>query len=113
MTAHDAKGVIVRRPRMVALAEWLDLDRRAIRRLQRLRRAGTARSRAADAGDAQSLQPSVYMDRLSKVRAGTTGSGSWRLYPQDIVTAAREEGLERVPVVESNGSVSVVRKNSE
>lgn len=32
-----AKGVIIRRPYMVALAEWLDLDRRAVRRMQRLR----------------------------------------------------------------------------
>lgn len=32
-----AKGVIIRRPPAVALAERLDLDRRAIRRLQRLR----------------------------------------------------------------------------
>jgi cytochrome P450 len=32
-----AKGVIIRRPRMVALAERLDLDRRAVRRMQRLR----------------------------------------------------------------------------
>ena len=42
MTAADvliptiAKGPIVRRPRMLAIAEWLDLDRRAIRRMQRL-----------------------------------------------------------------------------
>jgi cytochrome P450 len=33
-----AKGVIIRRPRAVALAEWLDLDSRSIRCLQRLRR---------------------------------------------------------------------------
>lgn len=32
------KGVIIRRPAMVALAERLDLDRRAVRRMQRLRR---------------------------------------------------------------------------
>jgi len=32
-----AKGVIIRRPRVVALAERLDLDRRAVRRVQRLR----------------------------------------------------------------------------
>src|SRR5579862_574724 len=32
-----AKGVILRRPAMVGLAERLDLDRRAVRRLQRLR----------------------------------------------------------------------------
>lgn len=32
-----AKGVIIRRPRVVAVAERLDLDRRAIRRMQRLR----------------------------------------------------------------------------
>lgn len=32
-----AKGDIIRRPRMVALAERLELDRRAVRRLQRLR----------------------------------------------------------------------------
>jgi cytochrome P450 len=32
-----AKGVIIRRPRMVALAERFDLDRRAVRRMQRLR----------------------------------------------------------------------------
>ena len=32
-----AKGVIIRRPKMVALAERFDLDRRAIRRVQRLR----------------------------------------------------------------------------
>jgi cytochrome P450 len=33
-----AKGVIIRRPMAVALAEWLDLDRRSVRRLQQLRR---------------------------------------------------------------------------
>jgi cytochrome P450 len=33
-----AKGVIIRRPAMVDMAERLDLDRRAIRRMQRLRR---------------------------------------------------------------------------
>lgn len=32
-----AKGVIIRRPRMVGLAERFDLDRRAVQRLQRLR----------------------------------------------------------------------------
>ncbi|AHG88725.1 cytochrome P450 [Gemmatirosa kalamazoonensis] len=32
-----AKGVIIRRPRAIAIAERLDLDRRAVRRLQRLR----------------------------------------------------------------------------
>lgn len=32
-----AKGVIIRRPRVVALAARLDLDRRAVRRMQRLR----------------------------------------------------------------------------
>lgn len=32
-----AKGVIIRRPRMVALAERLNLDQRAVRRVQRLR----------------------------------------------------------------------------
>jgi hypothetical protein len=32
-----AKGPVIRRPRMVALAEWLDLDRRAVRRMQRIR----------------------------------------------------------------------------
>jgi len=32
-----AKGVIIRRPLMVALAEKLDLDRHAVRRVQRLR----------------------------------------------------------------------------
>jgi len=32
-----SKGVILRRPRMVAIAEYLDLDRRAVRRMQRLR----------------------------------------------------------------------------
>ncbi len=32
-----AKGVILRRPRVVALAERLDFDRRAVRRMQRLR----------------------------------------------------------------------------
>jgi cytochrome P450 len=32
-----AKGVIIRRPTMVAMADLLDLDRRAIRRMQRLR----------------------------------------------------------------------------
>src|SRR4051812_12893853 len=32
-----AKGVIIRRPGMVALAARLDLDRRAIRRMQSLR----------------------------------------------------------------------------
>jgi cytochrome P450 len=32
-----AKGVIIRRPRVVALAERLDLDRRAVQRLQKLR----------------------------------------------------------------------------
>jgi len=35
-----AKGVIIRRPRVVGLAARLDLDRRAVRRLQRLRRRG-------------------------------------------------------------------------
>src|SRR5438309_1109387 len=33
-----AKGVILRRPRVMAVAELLDLDRRAIRRVQHLRR---------------------------------------------------------------------------
>lgn len=38
-----AKGVIIRRPHMTAMAERLDLDRRAVRRLQRLRaKHGTA-----------------------------------------------------------------------
>ncbi|HVL55103.1 MAG TPA: cytochrome P450 [Burkholderiaceae bacterium] len=38
-----AKGVIVRRPAMLRIAERLDLDRRAVRRMQRLRaRYGTA-----------------------------------------------------------------------
>lgn len=32
-----AKGVIIRHPKMVVLAEWLGLDRRAVRRMQRLR----------------------------------------------------------------------------
>lgn len=32
-----AKGVIIRRPAMLAVAEWLDLDRHAIRVMQRLR----------------------------------------------------------------------------
>jgi cytochrome P450 len=32
-----AKGVIIRRPKIVALAEWLDLDQRAVRRMQRIR----------------------------------------------------------------------------
>lgn len=32
------KGVILRRPAMLALAEWLDFDKRAVRALQRLRR---------------------------------------------------------------------------
>ncbi|MBV9504178.1 MAG: hypothetical protein JO323_04145, partial [Acidobacteriia bacterium] len=32
-----AKGVIIRRPAILALAERFDLDRRAIRRMQRLR----------------------------------------------------------------------------
>ena len=32
-----AKGVIIRRPRVVALAEQLDLDRRAVQRMQKLR----------------------------------------------------------------------------
>src|SRR5690349_7261760 len=32
-----AKGVIIRRPNMLAVAERFDLDRRAIRRMQRLR----------------------------------------------------------------------------
>jgi cytochrome P450 len=32
-----SKGVIIRRPLMVALAEWLDLDRRAVRRMQHVR----------------------------------------------------------------------------
>lgn len=32
-----AKGVIIRRPSMVALAEWLDLDQRAVRYMQYLR----------------------------------------------------------------------------
>jgi cytochrome P450 len=37
-----AKGVIIRRRTVLAMAEWLDLDRRAIRRVQRLRsRYGT------------------------------------------------------------------------
>lgn len=37
-----SKGIIVRRPRMVGLAERMDLDRRAVRRMQRLRaRYGT------------------------------------------------------------------------
>jgi cytochrome P450 len=31
-----AKGVIIRRPRVMAAADWLELDRRAIRRMQRL-----------------------------------------------------------------------------
>jgi hypothetical protein len=31
-----AKGVIIRRPTTLAIADWLDLDRRAIRTLQRL-----------------------------------------------------------------------------
>lgn len=34
-----AKGVIIRRPWMVSLVERLDLDSRAVRRMQRLRRA--------------------------------------------------------------------------
>lgn len=33
-----AKGVIIRRPNMLAIAERFDLDRRAIRRMQRLRK---------------------------------------------------------------------------
>jgi hypothetical protein len=38
-----AKGAIIRRPAVMAMAERLDLDRRAVRRLQRLRaRHGTA-----------------------------------------------------------------------
>src|SRR4051812_7806275 len=32
-----AKGALIRRPTVVALAERLDLDRRAVRRMQRLR----------------------------------------------------------------------------
>src|SRR3954468_16121845 len=32
-----AKGVIIRRPKLVALAERLDLDRRAVRCLQKMR----------------------------------------------------------------------------
>jgi len=32
-----AKGVIIRRPGVLALADWLDLDRRAVRAMQRLR----------------------------------------------------------------------------
>jgi cytochrome P450 len=32
-----AKGVIIRRPLAMAIAEWLDVDARAVRRLQRLR----------------------------------------------------------------------------
>lgn len=34
-----ARGIIIRRPRVVALAQRLDLDRRAVRRLQRLHEA--------------------------------------------------------------------------
>src|SRR4051812_1762423 len=41
-----------------------------------------------------------------------------RLHMQDIMTAAREDGVERMDqirfaVVERNGSISIVRKNSE
>jgi cytochrome P450 len=32
-----ARGVIIRRPKMVAMAEWLDLDRLAVKRVQQLR----------------------------------------------------------------------------
>ena len=32
-----AKGPIIRRPKMVVLAAWMDLDRRAVRCMQRLR----------------------------------------------------------------------------
>src|SRR4051812_5767992 len=32
-----ARGIFIRRPKMVAMAEQLDLDRRAVRRVQRLR----------------------------------------------------------------------------
>lgn len=32
-----AKGLIIRRPKIMAMAEWLDLDRRAIRRVQHIR----------------------------------------------------------------------------
>jgi hypothetical protein len=37
VTPNLAKGVIIRRPKVVALAERMDLDRRAVRRLQKLR----------------------------------------------------------------------------
>src|SRR5688500_14026513 len=32
-----ATGPVIRRPRMAALADWLDLDRRAVRRMQHIR----------------------------------------------------------------------------
>jgi hypothetical protein len=36
VTPTVAKGAILRRPRMVAMAEWMELDDRAVRRMQRL-----------------------------------------------------------------------------
>src|SRR5690242_314170 len=51
-----AKGVILRRPGMVALAERLELDRRAIRRMQRLRdRYGSGPLRIRFPGRAMAL----------------------------------------------------------
>jgi cytochrome P450 len=37
VTPNLAKGVILRRPRVVAMAQWMDLDRRAVKRMQQLR----------------------------------------------------------------------------
>jgi hypothetical protein len=39
LTPTIAKGVIIHRPKVVAMAERFDLDRRAVRRMQRLRDA--------------------------------------------------------------------------
>jgi cytochrome P450 len=42
ITPNVAKGAIIRRPKVVAMAEWMDLDRRAVKRMQELRnRYGT------------------------------------------------------------------------
>jgi hypothetical protein len=76
-----AKGPIIRRPRMVALAERLDLDTRAVRRMQRLRnkyRTGPLRLRLPFRRQALLLAP----EHVHRVLDGT---------PEPFATASAEK----------------------
>jgi hypothetical protein len=64
-----ARGVLLRRPPVVAMAQWVDADRRAVRALQRLRRrygAGPVRVRVPGRKVAVVLSPDHVHEVLAR-----------------------------------------------